>query len=88
MLVIGRTLARRQPRLGLGGDMFCQHLDEARFANPRFATEQHDLPRAVLDLGPARQQESHFLLASHQRGRTGAAGRLQATASHTFIEPR
>ena len=28
VLVIGRTLARRQPRLRLGGDMLLQHLDE------------------------------------------------------------
>ena len=32
MLVIGRTLARREPRLGLGGHVFLQHLHQARFA--------------------------------------------------------
>ena len=31
VLVIGRTLARRQPRLGLGGDLLLQHLHEPRF---------------------------------------------------------
>ena len=56
VLVIGRTLARRQPRLGLGGHLLLQHLHQARFANARFAAEQHHLPEAVLDLRPALQQ--------------------------------
>jgi hypothetical protein len=33
VLVVGRTLARRQPRLRLTGDLFFQHLHKARFAN-------------------------------------------------------
>jgi hypothetical protein len=32
--------------------MFRQHLHEARFADARFAAEQHDLPGTVLDLRP------------------------------------
>ena len=86
MLVIGRTLARRQPRLRLGGHLFLQHLHEARFANARFAAEQHHLPEAVLDLRPALQQQPHFLLAAHEGGQAGAAGRFQATAGHTLIQ--
>ncbi len=86
VLVIGRTLARRQPRLGLGGHLFLQHLHQARFANARFAAEQHHLPEAVLDLRPALQQQPHFLLPAHQRGQAGAAGRFQATAGHTLIQ--
>ena len=86
MLVIGRTLARRQPRLGLAGHLFLQHLHQARFANTRFAAEQHHLPEAVLDLGPALAQQRDFLLAPHQRRQAGAAGRFQATAGHTLIE--
>ena len=80
MLVVWRTLARRQPRLGLGGDMFLQHLHQARFANARFAAEQHHLPHAVLDLRPALPQQPHFLLPAHQGGQTGAHSRFQATA--------
>ena len=86
MLVIGGTLARRQPRLGLGGDMFLQHLDEARFANARLAAEQHDLSEAVLDLRPTLPQQPDFLLPAYQRGPPGAADRFQATAGHTLIE--
>ena len=86
VLVIGRTLARRQPRLGLGGHLFLQHLHQARFADARFAAEQHHLPEAVLDLRPALQQQPDFLLPAHQRGQAGAAGRFQATAGHTLIQ--
>ena len=68
MLVIGRTPALRQPRLGLGGHLLLQHLHQARFANARLAAEQHHLPQAVLDLRPALQQQPHFLLPPHQRG--------------------
>jgi hypothetical protein len=39
VLVVGRTLARRQPRLGLGGHLFLQHLHQTRFADARFAAE-------------------------------------------------
>jgi hypothetical protein len=53
VLVIRRTPAGRQPGLGLRRHLFLQHLHEARFANARFATEQHHLPGAVPDLCPA-----------------------------------
>ena len=86
VLVIGRTLARRQPRLGLGGHVLLQHLHQARFADPRFAAEQHDLPDPVLDLRPALQQQPHFLLPAHQRGQASAAGHVQATARRTLIQ--
>ena len=66
--------------------MFLQHLHQARFANARFAAEQHHLPEAVLDLRPALQQQPDFLLPAHQRGQAGAAGRFQATAGHTLIQ--
>ena len=86
VLVVGRTLARRQPRLGLPGHLFCQHLHQARFANARFAAEQHHLPEAVLDLRPALPQQPDFLLPAHQWGPPGAADGFQATARHTLIE--
>ena len=86
MLVIGRTLARCQPRLGLGSHVCRQHLDETRFADARFAAEQHHLPEAVLDLRPALQEQPYFLLPAHERGQAGAAGRFQATAGHTLIQ--
>ena len=85
MLVIGRTLARRQPRLGLGGHLLRQHLHQARFANACFAAEQHHLPDALLDLRPAFPQQPDFLLAAHQRGPArvlpAASRRLRAILS-------
>ena len=86
VLVIWRTLARCQPRLGLGGHLLRQHLHETRFADPRFSAEQHHLPEAVLDLCPALPQQRHFRLPAHQRGQAGAPGRFQATAGHALIE--
>ena len=86
VLVIGRTLARRQPRLGLGGHLFRQHLHQARFANARFAAEQHHLPEAVLDLRPALPQQPDFLLPAHQRGQPvlpAASRRLRAILSYS-----
>jgi hypothetical protein len=86
MLVIGRTLARRQPRLRLSGDLLCQHLHQARFADARFAAEQHHLPAAVFDLRPALPQQPNVLLPTHEGGEPSAAGRFQATARHALIE--
>ena len=85
MLVIGRTLARRQPRLGFGGDLFGQHLHQARFADAGFAAEQHHLPRALFDLRPALPQQPYFLLPTHEGGEAGVAGRFQATAGRALI---
>jgi hypothetical protein len=86
VLMVGRTLAWRQPRLGLGGHLFLQHLYQARFANACFATEQHDLPHAVFDLRPALPQQPDFLLAAHEWGQASVPSRFQATAGHTLIE--
>ena len=86
VLIIRRTLARGQPRLGLSGHVFLQHLHQARFANAGFTAEQYHLPEAVLDLRPALQQQADFLLPPHQRGPSGAAGSFQATARHTLIQ--
>src|SRR6266540_2395191 len=84
-----RPMARRpatghrktRVRIGLG-----HHLLETRFADTRFATEQHYLPEAVLDLRPALPQQPDFLLPAHQRSQPGAAGGFQATAGHALIE--
>jgi hypothetical protein len=53
VLVVGRTLTRRQPCVRLGGHLFDQHLDEARSADARFTAEQHHLPEAIFHLRPA-----------------------------------
>jgi hypothetical protein len=84
VLVVGRTLARRQPRLGLAGHVFGQHLHEARFADAGFAAEQDHLSKAVRDLGPALPQQPDFLLPAHEGGQAGAAGRFQAAAGHAL----
>ena len=66
--------------------MFRQHLHEARFADARFAAEQHHLPEAVLDLRPALPQQRHFRLPAHERGQAGAPAasrRLRAMLSYS-----
>src|SRR5262252_9053410 len=85
VLVIGRTLAWRQPCLRLSSDMLFQHLHETRFANAGLTAEQYYLPDPLLDLRPTRHQQSDFLLAAHQWGPRGAADGFQATARHTLI---
>jgi hypothetical protein len=64
--LIRPTLARDQPRPGRGGHILLQHLYQARFADARFAAEQHDLLETLLDLRPALPKQSHFLLATHR----------------------
>jgi hypothetical protein len=39
------------------GDMVFNHLHQSRFANAGIPIEHHDLPQAVLDLGPAFEQQ-------------------------------
>ena len=84
VLVVGRTLTRCEPGLGLSGHLLRQHLHQARFADAGFTAEEHDLSEAVFDLGPALAQHPDFLLPTHQRGPPGAAGgfrRLRAILS-------
>ena len=71
VLVIGRTLARVSHACGSAATLLRQHLHQARFADARFATEQHHLPEAVLDLRPALPQQRDFLLPAHQRRQPG-----------------
>jgi hypothetical protein len=66
--------------------VFLEHLHEARFANARFAAEEHYLSEAVLDLRPALQQQPHFLFPAHERSQAGAASRVQATAGRALIQ--
>jgi hypothetical protein len=79
-------LTRRQPRLGLAGHLCGQPLHQARFADARFAAEQHHLPEAVFDLHPALPQQPDFRLPTDERGQAGAASRLQAIAGCALIE--
>ena len=84
--MIRRTLARCQPCLGLGGHVCLQHLHQARFADARFAAEQHHLPKAVLDLCPALQEQPHFLLSAYEWVRPvlpAASRRLRAVLSYS-----
>jgi hypothetical protein len=66
--------------------MLLQPLDEARFADARFATEQHHLPDAVRDLRPALQEQRHFRLPADEWRQAGAPGRFQAIAGRTLRE--
>ena len=84
--MVGRALARRQPRLGLGGDLLCQHLHQARFPDPRFAAEQHDLSKTVLGLRPTLPQQPALPDPAPPAGSTRCCGGFQATAGHTLIE--
>ena len=86
VLVIGRTLARRQPRLGLGGHMLRQHLHQARFADARFAAEQHHLPRPSLTCAQRSSSSPTSCSRPTSGVRPGAAGGFQATAGHTLVE--
>jgi len=82
--MIRRTLARCQPRLGLGGGIFLQHLHQARFANPGLAAEQHHLPETVLHLRPALPQQFDFLLPAYEGSQACAASRFQATTRRSL----
>ena len=79
VLVIGRTLTRREPGPGLAGHLIRQHLHQARFADAGFAAEEHHLAEAVFDLRPALYQETHFWHPPHQRRQTTGGGDLEAT---------
>ena len=62
-----------------GRHVLFQHVDQAGFANARFATEQDDLAKSLGDLSPALLQQGHFLLTPDQ-GRQAVCDRhLQAT---------
>ena len=69
--------------------MFAQHLDQARFANARLATQQHHLPAPLRALRPARQQQPQLLLAPHQgrqtMGRHGVQPRLCPTLRQELV---
>ena len=39
---------------------------QPRFANARFAAEQHHLPAPILDLRPALQEHGHFSISPHK----------------------
>jgi hypothetical protein len=53
---------------------------------PASPLRQHHLSQTLFDLGPALQQQPHFLLATDEGCETRAPDRLQATAGHALIE--
>ena len=56
-----RRAAKRDAREARLAHVIPQALDQRRFANAGFTTEQHDLAQAVLALFPAAQQQARFL---------------------------
>ena len=58
--------------------MVLQDLHQARFANARLATQEHDLSDPLLDLRPALDKEPDFLPPADQRGPLATDG-FQAT---------
>src|SRR5262249_34236363 len=85
MLVIGGT-PTLEPRIRLGREVVCEHLDEARFPNPRLPMQQHHLPHALLDLGPTPLQQGEFGFPSHQWGEASRGRHVQAALSLARLE--
>src|SRR5262249_50437677 len=85
MLVIGGT-PTLEPRIRLCREVFFEHLDEARFPNPRLPMQQHHLPHALLDLGPTPLQQGEFGFPSHQWGEASRGRHVQAALSLARLE--
>src|SRR5262245_40572632 len=88
VLVIGRkTILSTQ--IGCTDDLGLHYLYQARFANPRLVTQQHDVPPAGLHLRPAVSQEPHLVLAAHQwretAGRRDVEALLHLGCAHDLI---
>ena len=64
--------------------MVLNHLHQSQFANAGIPIEHHDLPQAVLDLGPALKQQGDFRIPPHQWGES-ACERHVETALHTAL---
>src|SRR5215467_10470380 len=73
--VIGRAL-KTQARVR-AGDALGQSRRKARFADPRLARDQHDLPLARPGQALALQQEIELILAADEIGQTRHADRLE-----------
>jgi hypothetical protein len=65
--------------LGFSGHLFGQHLHQARFADARFAAEQHHLPEAVFDLRPALLKQPDFLLQAYDVIEVAEAGMFSSS---------
>ena len=66
ILIIGQAPAL-ELSMRLARHMRFDLLHQARFANPRLATEHHHLPHPLPYLRPALQQQPHLLLPAYQR---------------------
>ena len=83
-------MVRRATELPVGMWFFGQPLSyslyQARFTDPRFPAEQHNLSQAFLGLLRPVQKQSHFLLTAYQRGELSSGGYIEASLSATLPE--
>ena len=73
-----------QPRVWLTGDPLTQVLQQARFADARFAGDQDGLPLAGSGPLPAVQKYRQFLLTADQGCRASAVKRLEPASGAAF----
>ena len=67
VLVIGRAV-KFDTGGAFGHDLLFERLHQARFANPRLTTEQHDLAFAAFRLRPSFPQQADFQVSSPTSG--------------------
>src|SRR5262249_47737221 len=72
VLVIGRA-EKTQAKMRLSLKALLQCRSEARFTQPGFARDQHNLAIAGLGAYPSPQQQVDFFIAAYQRGQRRSA---------------
>src|SRR5262249_60920769 len=82
-LMLGGTVPphRRGP---LAAPPLAHPLHQARFANASSPAQEHDLPRPVLAVRPALQEQCHFRVTADERREAGGARHVQATLRRTL----
>jgi len=66
--------------------MVLEHLHQSGFANAGLAVYQDHVASALLDLGPALQEQSQFRLSPHKGRETPGAGHVQPTLGYARPE--
>ena len=72
-------LTTPQPWRVCGHHPLGEHVDQARFANARLATEHHQLPVSILALYLALPQQAHLRLTAYQRREARGSSHVEAT---------
>src|SRR2546430_12454362 len=86
--VVGRALIT-QARVRLAGNALGESCRQARFADPRLARDQHDLPLTFPGKALAVHQKFDLVLAADEIGQTGAADCLETAlgSRHALDRP-